>query len=92
MDLGGFNASPLSLISNYDWLCFTKASRCRFADEFPSDGLRTFLVEMIAAHVSECEEDALLQMIEHFTGPEEVLTHVKILKDDGNLLFKMGNV
>lgn len=51
-----------------------------------------FFVNMIPAHVSENKEGNLLKMIENFEGPDEVFTHVKILKDEENLLFKKGNI
>lgn len=42
--------------------------------------------------MSESEEDDLFKMIENFAGPEEVLTHVQLLKDEGNSLFNRSNV
>lgn len=49
-------------------------------------------IEMKTTHLRESEEDHLLKLLENFDGPNEVLLHVKILKDEGNLLFKRGIV
>lgn len=43
--------------------------------------------EMLAAHLSESKDD-LLKLIEYLEGANDVLLHVKILKDEGNLWFK----
>lgn len=51
-----------------------------------------FFSEVMFAHVNEGEVDDFLEFLQNFEGPNEVPSHVKILKDDSNFIFKKANV
>lgn len=50
-----------------------------------------WFAEMMSAHLSEDEIDDIFEKLQIFEGLEEVLVHVKLLKDEGNYKFKKNN-
>lgn len=60
----------------------------RFADQFVVMDCPPLFFEILAAHLTQSEADELLKLIENFESPDDVLLHVTILKDEGNLVFK----